>query len=238
MTLQELKDNWIDEPNYHKTIHETFIENVNNDELLNQHRTWVEQNVFGFGERSFHWFWKLLIDEMPKQFSFMEVGIFRGQILSLINVLSKSIGKKATVYGVSPLDNSDGHWDSDYETDVSTIHKQFNVADKYTIYKGLSTNENIIQQTLNIAPYDIVYIDGGHTTVVVTSDLTHYPNMVKKGGYLVIDDCCNNMSMPWGFFQGISSVTNAVLEWEKTEISKEFEFQFNVVHLKVYKRVA
>ena len=42
--------------------------------------------------------------------------------------------------------------------------------------------------------------------------------------------------MPFGFFQGIQPVTDAVLEWEQTNIGKDFEFVFNVVHLKVYKR--
>jgi hypothetical protein len=44
------------------------------------------------------------------------------------------------------------------------------------------------------------------------------------------------MNQPWGYFQGIQPVTDAVLEWEKTEIGKEFEFVFNVVHNRLYRR--
>jgi cephalosporin hydroxylase len=82
----------------------------------------------------------------------------------------------------------------------------------------------------------LLYIDGSHKYEDVVSDLLHYPQMVKSGGYLMIDDCCNDMKMPFGFFQGIQPVTDAVLEWEQTNIGKDFDFVFNVVHLKVYKR--
>jgi hypothetical protein len=60
--------------------------------------------------------------------------------------------------------------------------------------------------------------------------------MIKQGGYLLIDDACNDMNQPWGYFQGIQPVTDAVLKWEKTEIGQEFEFLFNVVHNRLYRR--
>lgn len=233
MTLQELKNNWVDEPNYHKMIHETFIENVNNDELLNRHRTWVETNIWGFGERSFHWFWLLLINEMPNEFSFLEVGLYRGQSISLVALISMYQAKIAHVYGVSPLDNSDGNYDSDYRSDIKKIHDAFELPNTYTIYHGSSTDKSIIEQAQSTTQYDIVYIDGCHLYEYVVSDLKHYPEIVKVGGYLVIDDACTDMSMPWGFFQGILPVTTAVLQWE----NESFEFQFNVVHLRVYKRI-
>ena len=53
--------------------------------------------------------------------------------------------------------------------------------------------------------------------------------------YLVVDDCCNNIPMPSGYFTGIESVTKAVNEWEAKQT--EFELLFNVVHNKLYKKV-
>lgn len=235
MNINTLKSSWVDNKSYHKEIHESFSDNVRNDSLLNKHRSWVTSNIWGFGEDSFHWFWKLLVDEMPKQFSFMEIGVFRGQILSLINVLSKFIGKEATVYGISPLDNSDGHWDSDYEKDVATIHKHFNVADKYTIYKGLSTDENIIQKAKKTSPYDIIYIDGSHQYEDVVSDFKYYAPMVKSGGYLVVDDCNNDLHMEFGFFQGIDAVTMAKIEYMQ-QYPNDWEFIFSVVHISVFRK--
>jgi cephalosporin hydroxylase len=171
---------------------------------------------------------------MPNEFKFLEIGVFRGQVLSLYRLLADMSGKKAVRYGVSPMDSSDGHWDSDYFADAVTIHQQFNLKKDYTIYHGSSTDKNIIEKAQSTTPYDILYIDGGHTFDIVQSDLASYPQMIKKGGYLLIDDACNDMNQPWGYFQGIQPVTDAVLEWEKTEIGKEFEFIFNVVHNRLY----
>ncbi len=234
MNLQKLKKDWVDEPSYHSMIHDLFCSEVSNNELLNWHRTWVKQNAFGFGEDSFHWFWVLLLNEMPNEFSFCEVGVFRFQVVSLIKMIATYTAKKDHRYCVTPLDTSDNHWESDYRKDGEIIHDEFKLPKDYTIYHGLSADESIIERTKSTAPYDILYLDGGHTYEVITSDLKHYPNMVKVGGYLVVDDACNDLNMPFGFFQGIEPVTRAVLEWE----NHNFEFQFNVVHLRVYKRVS
>jgi hypothetical protein len=236
MNLKEYSQDWVDTPEFHSLINDTFIGFVNDNPKLKAHRDFVEDNVFGFGERSFHWLHKLLVDEMPNEFKFLEIGVFRSQVLSLYKLLSDMSGKKVKRYGVSPMDSSDGHWDSDYFADAVTIHQQFNLKKDYTIYHGSSTDKSIIEKAQSTAPYDILYIDGGHTFDIVQSDLASYPQMVKQGGYLLIDDSCNDMKMEWGFFQGIDSVTRAVLEWEKTEVGKEFEFVFNVVHNRLYRR--
>jgi hypothetical protein len=237
MNLKEYAKEWKDSPEYHKEINDTFIGFVNDNPKLKAHRDFVEGNAFGFGERSFHWLHKLLVDEMPNEFKFLEIGVFRGQVLSLYRLLADMSGKKVIRYGVSPMDSSDGHWDSDYFADAVTIHQQFNLKKDYTIYHGSSTDKNIIEKAQSTTPYDILYIDGGHTFDIVQSDLASYPQMIKKGGYLLIDDACNDMNQPWGYFQGIQPVTDAVLQWEKTEIGKEFEFIFNVVHNRLYKRI-
>jgi hypothetical protein len=236
MNLKEYTKEWKDTPEYHKEIHDTFIGFVNDNEKLKAHRDFVESNAFGFGERSFGWLFKLIIDEMPEEFSFLEIGVFRGSSLSLVQLLADMSYRKVKRYGVSPMDTSDGHWDSDYFHDVYHIHWSLGLDTDYTIYHGSSTDKKIIKKAKSTEKYNILYIDGGHTKEVVDSDLLHYPDMIKSGGYLMIDDCCNDMNQPWGFFQGIQPVTDAVLEWEKTDIGREFEFVFNVVHLKVYKR--
>lgn len=234
--LNYYKETWQDSQEAHQAINNLFLGEVNNHPELKGHRDWVEQNIFGFGERSFHWLHKLLVDEMPKDFTFLEVGVFRGQVLSLYKLLADSQGKKVSRYGITPLDGTDGHWESNYTEDIKTIHKQFKLKQDYKILHGLSTDPEIVKQAQEI-PVDILYIDGGHTYEVVQSDLRNYPQLVKQGGYLVIDDACNNMNMPFGFFQGIEPVTRAVLEWEKTESGKGFEFLFNVVHNKIYRKL-
>lgn len=233
--IEKLKSEWVDTPEHHKRIKEEFEQAVNNNPELKEHRDFVEKHAFGFGERSFTEMWRILVDEMPTKFDFLEIGIFRGAILSLIPLLARKANKEVLCYGISPLDSTEGYWESLYKKDIQTIHEQFELQLAYSIYQDVSTAPEAIEFAEMIAPYDLIYIDGGHTYEVVKSDLENYAPLVKVGGYLVMDDSCQNMDMPFGFFQGIEDVTRATLEWE--ENNNDFEFQFNVVHNKVFKRI-
>lgn len=215
-----------------------YTDAVNNDFQLKQYRDWIELNAFGFGERCFLWMWKELVDQMPDNFTFLEVGVFRGQILGLIGMLADRTNKKAVRYGVTPLDSSDGHWESDYKNDIKHLHDIHGISNNYTIIPHDSTS----QQALNaveplIGKVDLVYIDGGHTYDVVKQDLQNYIPLVKPGGFLVIDDCNNKIPMPFGYFTGIESVRRAVDELlPPFTPHPEFELVQNIVHNRILKR--
>ena len=226
-TLYELQKAWVNTEDSHKAIHDLFCDKVNAVPKLKHLRDYVEKNIFGFGERSFCWLFKLLVEAQPKDLSFLEIGVFRGQTLALI----KTINPKASVTGVTPLDSTDGHWDSNYESDIATIHTEFNLPNP-KIIKGLSMDEAVLNE-VSKNRYDIIYIDGGHTYEVAKHDVFTYSSFVKVGGFLVIDDCANKYSMP-GLFAGIASVSKAVDELLPNEYYKEI---CSVVHIRVFKRV-
>lgn len=236
MNLEQLKSEWKDTPESHTHIHESFIVNVNADELLNQHRTWVENNVFGMGERSFQWFWKILVDELPDNFKLLEIGVHKAQILSLVRLLANRIGKSVTIYGITPMNGAGTGWtEDDYEGDIAKIHSVFNIEEPI-LYKGLSTEPDALHFAMGNGEYDVLYVDGSHTYDDCMSDLITYVQFIKLDGYLVIDDACCDLNFPpSGFFTGIDTVTNATLDYLK-KYGYEWEFQFNVVHLRVYKR--
>ena len=231
--ITEFKDKWQNTPDFHKEIHESFIALVNNNPELKEHRDFVEQHIFGFGERSFLWLWKLIVHDMLLQFTFMEIGVFKGQILSLIELLAKYQYKEAKRIGVTPLDNSGIGWESDYSKDIEFIHDKFGLSKDYVILKGSSVDPEIIKIAKSFK-LDILYIDGSHTFEDAASDIKNYAPLIKPGGYLVIDDCACDFSMPFGFFTGIVEVTNAV--FCSDIIKNEFEFICSVVHIKVWKR--
>ena len=58
-----------------------YTDKVNADTELKEYRDWIEANAFGFGERCFLWMWHDIIEKMPHESTFMEFGLFRGQIL-------------------------------------------------------------------------------------------------------------------------------------------------------------
>ena len=210
-----------------------YTDKVNADKELKAYRDFIEQNAFGFGERCFLWMWNEIVKKMPQEFTFMEIGVFRGQILAIVSLLAERHGKKVRRIGITPLDTSDGHWESDYEADIIRLHDVFNIKDDYELIRLDSTNPNAIKLASQNPP-DVLYIDGGHTYEVVKSDLTHYLPILKVGGTLVIDDCNNAIPMPWGYFQGIQSVSLAVDEVLPREGSTEYwKHELNLVHNRV-----
>lgn len=242
MTLLELKLVWEDKPEFHKYIHETFIENVNADADLNAHRTFVENHVFGMGERSFHWFWKIMVDEMPDCFNFLEIGVHKAQIVSLIRLLADRENKMCYILGITPMDGTGTGWrEDDYANDIIKIHEKFNLQQPL-LYKNVSQNEFSISFAKEWSDreggYDLLYVDGSHTYEDALFDIHTYSPMIKPGGYLVVDDAACKTSQPFGYFQGIKEVCEALETWEQSEMATQFEFQFNIVHLVVYKRKA
>jgi len=251
--LLELQKSWTDVPEHHQRIHDEFCAAVNATPALKAHRDWVEQNMFGFGERSFHWMWKLIIDEVAgqlpaeaeKRFSFLEVGVFRGQVLSLVKLLADTHAVQVERFGITPLSAADGHWESDYSADICRLHDQFKLDKDYTLVVGLSTEDEVVRAAQATAQalggFDIIYIDGGHAFETVVSDLRHYTPLVKPGGLLVVDDCANRFHMPWGYFQGIEPVSKAVdgpgglPPFGGQENPVKWEFLFNVVHNRVWR---
>lgn len=232
MKLSDLKNNWVDVPEYHQHIHEMFIELVNGHWGLNDHRTYVENNVFGMGERSFWWMWKLMLDELPANPKLLEIGVFKGATISLWKMLRED----AQVYGVTPLDGRGTGWtEDDYTAHIKKIHDDFDLGQP-TLIIGSSTESEMIALAGREAPYDVIYIDGSHEFSDVVQDLANYPPMVASGGYLVIDDAACRTKQPFGYFQGIKDVCDALELWEQTEFAKEFTFLFNVVHIMVYRR--
>ena len=210
-----------------------YTDKVNADKELKAYRDWIEANAFGFGERCFLWMWNEIVKKMPDEFTFMEIGVFRGQILAIVSLLAERHGKKVRRIGITPLDTSDGHWESDYEADIIRLHDVFNIKDDYELIRLDSTNPNAIKLASQNPP-DVLYIDGGHTYEVVKSDLNNYLPILKVGGTLVIDDCNNAIHMPWGYFQGIQSVSLAVDEVLPREGSTEYwKHELNLVHNRV-----
>lgn len=231
MTLQELQTTWKDDKETHKLIAETLYHKTNEVPILKEYRDFIETNTFGHGERCFYWMWKAIIDELPKEFTFLEIGVHRGQILGLIRILSDMADKKVKRYGISPMNGAELHIKSDYYADVKKLHDLFNIENDYTIIEGMSTDPVIITAA-NLLNLDVLYIDGGHDYKTVKSDIENYLPLIKSGGYLVIDDACNEMDLPQGYFGGIQSVTDAVLDAPLP--NEEFKFLFSVGHNKVF----
>lgn len=236
MNLQQIKVEWVDTPQHHAHIHELFKSLVDADPILEVHRNYVQEQIWGFGERSFWYLWKLIINELSDDANLLEIGCFRGATLSLWRLLAND-RISCNIFGVTPLNTAGGMWESDYRSDIKKIHDDFDLLLKYKLFVGYSQDKEIIEQVDEECEegYDVIYIDGSHEYEDAVADFNNYAPMVKPGGYLVVDDCNNDLNFPpTGFFCGIDSVTEAKKEWLKTQT--DFVFVANVVHISVFQR--
>lgn len=238
MKLQEFKEKYQDTPEFQQETDALFVELVNNEPILKDLRDFVEQNAFGFGERSFLQLHRMLIQSFEqKDLTVMEIGVFRGQILSCWGLLKGLCKKDIRVIGVTPLDSSDNHWESDYALDIQIISDLFELPYP-EIIKGSSLNKEVIEKCKDLS-LNILYIDGFHSYDAVISDIKNYSPLVKVGGYMIIDDSANNMKCCYnGRFWGIQSVSDGV-DSILPPITPNEEWQYigNIIHNRIWQRV-
>jgi hypothetical protein len=194
----------------------------------------------GFGERAFCWLWHLLVQDMGASFKFMEIGVFKGRVLAIVEAFASGCGKTAEVYGVTPLSTSgdkySGYDNVDYAAAIQENYKIFGVGmDRTTIYKGLSNDDRIVGLAQGSGQYDIIYIDGCHDYEVVCQDIANYLPLVRSGGYLVMDDASLYLQNPYGMFLGHPDVSRAAKE--KLDSNPAVEHLFAVGHNRVWRKL-
>jgi hypothetical protein len=243
-SVEELSKFYQDSPEKHEYIWRNMKNLVNNTTFLKDHRDFVINNNWGYGNRAFHWMWYILVRQAPENFKFLEIGVFKGQIISLISLLNKILGKNGSVYAVTPLNKSGDkyatHPDIDYEEAIATIYAQFGLdASDLVLIEGYSNDSDIIGSVRNSAPYDLVFVDGCHDYDVVVSDLTNYREMVTINGHIVVDDSSNYLNIPdnliranWKGLEDVSRATRDVLEKDS-----RFVEVFAVGHNRIFKRI-
>lgn len=243
-TIGGLTEYYEDTPEKHKMIWNLCKALVNQTLLLKEHRDWVVENKHGYGNRALHWMWNLLVKSMPYTWKFLEIGVFKGQIISLVSLLNQYHHKDGFVYGITPLDNTGApgeHPIDNYEQRISEIYAQFNLdMSDLTIIQGVSINDAVVEAAKQIGPFDIIYIDGGHDYLTVLKDLQNYVPLIKPGGYLVMDDASCNLNIPDGLirldWRGIDEVCQALSDWLQLGGTNVIEHLFAVGHNRVWRK--
>jgi len=225
---------------HNEDVVNSFAELCNQIPELKKHRDFIEESqlrfnmIYGHGHRSLQYLWKLLVDEMPSEFSFLEIGVYKGQILSLIEMLTKMSGKRSAINGVTPLFDPE-FAPYDRGPFITNIYKQFNLDQKNTaIFNGRSGDPEVIKKISSKAPFDMVYIDGDHSYDGTVLDIETYGPMVQSKGFLIIDDCNTYKNMPDGLFSGIDTVSDAVRN--KVETDKSFREVLTCMHVRVWQK--
>jgi hypothetical protein len=157
---------------------------------VKRHREFFKRARRGFGEDPFHAMWLSLFLEF-KPLNCLEIGVYRGQIVSLWGLLAKKLDIKSDIYALSPFEaigDSVGSYigSVDYQTDVISNLKKFRV-ENVTLVKALSETE-IGKEFILSRAWDLIYIDGSHDYEIVRQDCSTSLAALNRGGLMVMDD--------------------------------------------------
>ena len=158
------------------------------------HRIYFEQENRGFGERAFHsaWYWLLRnYFANSNHINFLEIGVYRGQTLTLLPLIAETIGIRLDSFGLSPMDSSGDdvslYKNISYIDDIGINAEVFNVSKCINTFKAYSNEAKGIE-FIRSKSWDLIYIDGSHDYEIVFSDYKNASEALTYGGVLVFDD--------------------------------------------------
>jgi predicted O-methyltransferase YrrM len=159
-------------------------------EAIRSHRRYFRDTHRGFGEDAFHTAWWLLFEER-RPGRVLEIGVYRGQIISLWSLIASILDEPCEVHGLSPFEPvgdsvSEYAEGIDYKTDTLAAFERFQL-NPPTLVCALSTDEVARRYVQSIA-WDLVYVDGNHEYDVVSRDIELALGAVRPGGLVVVDD--------------------------------------------------
>lgn len=261
--LEEYLNKFDNTEKINNNVYAELTEKTNATEYLLTHRKHIEDHKLGYGDRAFHYMWSLLLSDLFNKHTkprILEIGVFKGQVISLWSLISQREQKSLEIHAISPFEGNfvskngmfqkiinkfnpvykrerrDGNLyeKEDYLQIINGVFERFGLPfEEVKKYQGYSTDPSIVAQ-FNKEYLDLVYIDGDHSYDGCKSDIVNYSPKIKKGGYLVMDDASCNI--PGGgegsFWKGHQSVSDAC------EIIPEMGFEniLNVGHNRIYRK--
>lgn len=157
------------------------------------HRGFFSSGSRGFGESAFHAMWEKLLDEFIPT-SLLEIGVYRGQTISLWHLILAKNDVDPEIWGVSPLssagDTVSTYADIDYERDILSSFSALGLAEP-KIFRGKSQDSKSVL-FMRSRTWDLVYIDGSHDFDDVMFDVSLASEILSPNAILVMDDSSLN----------------------------------------------
>jgi hypothetical protein len=157
---------------------------------IRAHRLYFRKNRRGFGENPFHVMWYLLFREF-KPSNFLEIGVFRGQTISLTALCTRFLNSHCEVFGISPFSPA-GDSVSRYGTGVDYLEDTLANFDHFELprphlLRAYSTDPTAAE-LISSKAWDMIYIDGNHDYEIARKDWHLCSVHAKHGGLIVLDD--------------------------------------------------
>jgi len=157
---------------------------------LKRHRQYFLQDQRGFGEDAFHVMWWMLYRKMrPKRF--LEIGVYRGQTISLAALLHRTLGIDGYITGISPFSSAGDAVSTyrehlDYFQDTQLNFRAFGLPAPELV--RVYSTDPIAANRIREDEWDAVYIDGNHDYEVARADWSACSASIKSDGFIVLDD--------------------------------------------------
>lgn len=261
-SFDQLVADYRNEGEVNDRIHGAFEEATWHDALLAEHRQHVERNKLGFGDAAFHSMWARILESAVQRHGTvraLEIGVFKGQVISLWALLAKTHGWPLHISCISPMAgnpppsgglrhrlrllfsqkyreefrNGNFYQEEDYRSLIEGLFGRFGIDfSDVTVFRGFSTDPEVIRKT-ETEKFEIIYVDGDHTFAGASHDFKTFGPKVVKGGWLIADDA--GCALPGStFWKGHQAVSEAV------EILPSLGFRnvLNVGHNRIYEKIA
>ena len=188
MSFTKAAERYIGRNELHAYMHHYHHQLCPNE--LQQHRAYFKQESRGFGEDAFHAMWFTLLREYHPQ-ECLEIGVYRGQVISLWALIARLLGYSSNIHGISPFTPagdqvSDYLKNIDYQGDTLEHHRHFGLPPP-TLTMAFSTDIDA-KEYIASRKWNLIYIDGNHDYEVALSDYEICKDSLAVGGLLVMDD--------------------------------------------------
>jgi len=243
------------------SVFRQFTEGTAATPVLAAHRRHVELEKLGFGDPSFHYMWYLLLQAASEKFGrvrCLEIGVFKGQVISLWSLLARELKLPLEVHALAPLAGKPAppltlwnrirfgldrgyreevmtgnfYADEDYEAIVRAHFAHHGLSfDSVRLHRGFSTDTALLA-SMSEERFELIYVDGDHREAGARHDFATFGAKVLPGGWLVADDAAADLQGT-AFWKGYPEVTAALSEL--TPLG--FVNVLNVGHNRVFQRV-
>jgi cephalosporin hydroxylase len=187
-SLREAIDHYPNRNELHQYMHHYFHHLCPKE--IRQHRAYFAVNNRGFGEDAFHAMWWLLFCEFKPK-TCLEIGVYRGQVISLWALCTMLLSYPCNVHGISPFSDAGDDVSLyqkhiDYYTDTLISFQKFRLPSP-TLINAYSTDPAAVEHVRSFS-WDLIYIDGCHDYEVALADYRLCQEALRPGGILVLDD--------------------------------------------------
>ena len=188
LNIVDLKSQFPKIDDFYRLMHYTYTFRV--PDYVKKHRIYFSKNQRGFGENALHaMWWKIFNEFRPKKV--LEIGVYRGQVVSLWGLLSDKLNFDCEITGISPFssvgdDVSEYLKNLDYLEDTKFNIKKF-TKNKIFLLQNFSNDEQAINYIVS-NKWDLIYIDGSHDFDIALNDYKVCKDSLSPNGIIVLDD--------------------------------------------------